>query len=130
MTYWVRKEDGVAPTSGSEDVTQTPGCQDNNGPNWMSFAYWIHTPGSVLAGAFTMDLNYLDPTGTLRTITGSPISLQDPAGFFSRPVEMIVRQDQYSQWTIDRTLIGLAGGALISYLVKHNGIQGEVSFWP
>lgn len=129
MTYWVKQVDNVTPANGQDDFTQISGCQDATGPHWISFCYWIETADVLAAGAFSMDINYTDPTGQTRTINGTPISLQDSTGFFSRPVEMIERDTVNSTWTLDRTLAGVAAGSKVAYRVMHTAAPGDINYW-
>lgn len=117
-----------APASAQVDLSPLfNGSICPNIPVWISFAYWIVTEDVLALGAFTADINYIDPTGTNRVINGSPISLAAAGGFFSRPVEMVVRQDLSSAFTFDKQLISTAGSSVIGYRLFLTGVLDEIT---
>lgn len=112
MTQYIKEVDAVTPSSFVHDFNEIAA---EIGPVWMSFDFWVHT-ADVLAGAFTMDINWLDPTNQTRTINGSTISLGDATGRNSNnQVFAVQRLDGTALWEAASTLIGSAGSSLISY---------------
>lgn len=102
------------PATASDDISHNIIAEV---PQLIGFSYWVETAGSASAGAFNMDITWLDFIGQSRILNGSPISLQDPNASFSSPVAVVRRQTDTSQFDIVKTLIGLAGGAVIGYAI-------------
>lgn len=125
MGLYLKSADAIAPATASFDFNGIPDLAV--GPFWVSFAFWVDTDDGA-AGAFTCDINYTDPAGAPRVISGVPISLADPTGFYTQPVQMVARQSSSSLWTFDTTLIGSAGTALVSYRVMHFPTQTTLTW--
>ena len=99
-------------------------------PQLMGFTYWVETAGGPSAGAFQMDLTWLDIAGQSRSLDGTPINLQDPDASFTSQVTVIRRQSDTSQFDIVKQLIGLDDGAVIGYSVfLTSGSQSDVSYF-
>lgn len=117
------------PATASEDFGDRIGPAEL--PQMIGFTYWIVSPGSVLAGAVSMDWRWVDAQGETRTISGSPISLQDGSASFSAPVQVMTREAADSDVFLDVTLIGLADGSpTVAYaIVMTTGTQeGQCGF--
>lgn len=123
---YVTGVNSVTPSSFTRDFNDaidTPCCY------WVSFAYWTSV-SDVAAGAFTAEIEYVDPIGETRVISGVPISLDDPTGFYSSPPAMIVRQAANSLWEINFTLIGPAGSSEMGYKVMHSAAAStDIQNW-
>jgi hypothetical protein len=72
-----------------------------NRPFWVSFQYWTEV-ADLAAGGFSMDINYEDPTGSIRQINGSILNLTDASSAGgSDGVCQVMRLDTSSRFTLD-----------------------------
>lgn len=125
MSQFVRKLDGITPANTVVDTLAQIPQLHNDSPCFIGFQYWVHTAGGASAGAFSVDISWVDPTGTTRTIFGSPVSLQDGTAMFSSPVQILERLDDLTTLNIHENLIGSDDGALVSYRVMFTNPEGN-----
>lgn len=118
--------DPVTPANGTFDFFSANLTPDFETPVWCSFAYWVDV-AAVLGTAFTMDVNYVDPTGQTRTESGSPISLADSTGFFRSPLFSIQRLSATSVVEVVRTLIGVASTSKVAARISFSNDGYECS---
>lgn len=114
-----------APSNDTFDFHDADLTNSFEGTVWVSVCYWIATADALAAGAFSVDINYTDPTGQTRTMSGTPISLQDPTGFYSSFVFPVQRLSGGSTLEAVSTLVGSAAGALVSCRVMFSGYTEE-----
>lgn len=94
-------------------------------PLWLAWTYWISTEDLLAAGAVNIDFEYVDPTGQTRTISGSPISLQDGTSQFSSPFVQAIRQNDTSLARMVMTLAGSAADAKVAFRLRFTGDTNE-----
>ena len=121
----IRKINDREPADRTTDILAIMPGVHNDVPSFISFQYWVATAGGASAGAYSMSIAYVDPTGQEIVIPGGPISLQDAAGIYSSPVQIMERQSETSLFEIREDLNGSADGALISYRIVMTDPNGE-----
>lgn len=96
-------------------------------PVWLSVTYWIVTEDvAAIAEGFSISVNYVDPTGTTRTIAGTPISLGIAEGIFVLPVTPIQRQSASSLVELVATRsAGGAGAPIVSARIMASRLNYE-----
>jgi hypothetical protein len=128
MALWIRKIDAITPATLVTDVLAAAPQLHNDIPCFIGFQYWVTTPGGASAGAYSVSLAYVDPTGTERLIPGFAISLQDDEAIHASPVQIIERQSDVSLFEIREELFGAADGAEVSYRVILTNPAGEEAY--
>jgi hypothetical protein len=114
MTVWLKKVDGVAPSSFSVDFREI--CPEE-GPFWLSFDYWIHTRDLLADGEISAAVNWVDPTGLPQTQQGDVVAVIDYAKNQKNGVFAVQMESGTSAFTFDMTLNLNPGDSLISYRI-------------
>lgn len=125
MSYFIRKLDNIEPVDAVVDVLEKLPGLHNDMPSIIGFQYWVSAPGGGGAGAYSVSVAYVDPTGVERVIPGAPISLQDAEGIYTSPVQIIERQSDVSLFEIREDINGSADGATVSYRVFFSNPNSE-----
>lgn len=117
MTVWVKKVDGVSPSSAVSLDFREISAED--GPMWVSFDYWVHTADLTATGAIVGGVTYVDPTGNTILVPGTVCGLTDSTAKNGNNAVFAVQLfDGSSAWTFDLALAGgSAASALMSYRV-------------
>lgn len=124
---YCRAVDAVVPAPSVIDVNDVA---DTPGPYYVGFQYWIETADPLAGGAFQIDIEYEDPTGALRVISGAGISFAIAGSLYTRPVEIIQRMSGSSIWRANVQVLGSAGSALVSYRISHSAAAStDIQLW-
>lgn len=127
---YVRARDNVTPATFAVDFNNVV---DTPGPFMVGISAWV-TTADALAGILLFALNYDDPTASSRQVqfagATTQLVLADVNSQFATEMVMLNRLSGSSIWTLDTTLIALAGSAKISYRILHSSAAvGDLQAW-
>lgn len=116
MTVWLRKVEGVSPVGLSVDI-QGSGNFPEDGPLWVSFDYWVHTPATNPSGVLAV-MSYQDAVGNTVDVSGNTLNAADPLSKNTiNQVFAVKRFDGNAPWTFDFAAADPSNDGLISYII-------------
>jgi hypothetical protein len=115
LLYRLSEEETLVAGINAIDLSTVVGVHEI--PQFMGFAYWISTPGGILAvGGLAVDFRWLDIQGELRAVSGTTLGLQDNTAAFHSPMNILVRQSDSAQMDLNVQVSGpTADGAKMRY---------------